>query len=109
MTLARVKKGDTVQVISGHDKGKTGKVLEILTKSERVLVERLNRVKRHMRPTQKAKQGGIMEKEAPLALSAVMPLCPKCNKGVRISIKVAKDGTKTRVCAQCDEKLDVKK
>jgi len=109
MALARIKKGDTVMVISGREKGKTGKVLEILAKEERILIERLNMVKRHMRPSQKDKQGGILEKEAPLAMSVVMPLCPKCNKGVRVSTKVAKDGTKIRVCPQCEEKLDVKK
>lgn len=96
-------------MISGREKGKTGKVLEILTEKERVLVERLNMVKRHLKPSQKEKQGGILEKEAPLALSAVMPWCPKCNKGVRAHIKVAKDGTKQRVCIRCKEELDKKK
>ena len=71
MTMALIKKGDTVMVISGRERGKTGKVLEILTKKERVLVERLNMVKRHLKPTQKDKQGGILEKEASLALSVV--------------------------------------
>ncbi|MDO8526204.1 MAG: 50S ribosomal protein L24 [Deltaproteobacteria bacterium] len=109
MTLARIKKGDTIQVISGREKGKTGKVLEIITKKEKVLVERLNLVKRHLKAQQNAKQGGIIEKEAPLPLSVVMPFCPKCNKGVRVVVKSAKDGTKTRVCVQCEEKMDVKK
>lgn len=109
MTLARIKKGDTVKVLSGREKGKIGKVLEILTKKERVLIERLNMVKRHLRPSQKEKQGGILEKEAPLPLSVVAPVCPKCNKGVRITTKTGKDGTKVRTCSHCGEKLDVKK
>lgn len=110
MSLARIKKGDTVMVMAGRDQGKTGKVLELLTGEERVLVEHLNMVKRHLKPQQKAKQGGILEKEAPLALSVVMPFCPKCNKGVRMATKAAsKEGKKTRVCAVCEEKLDGKK
>lgn len=109
MGLARIKKGDMVMILSGRERGKTGKVLEILTKKERVLVERLNRVKRHLKPQQKSKQGGILEKEAPLALSVVMLLCPKCNKGVRTTTQLAKDGTKARVCVHCEGKLDGKK
>lgn len=112
MTLARIKKGDTVQVISGREKGKSGKVLEILTHEERVLIEKLNMVKRHLKPQQKT-QGGILEKEAPLALSAVMPFCPKCNKGVRVRTKVVadkkKNEVKNRVCAKCGETLETKK
>lgn len=96
-------------MISGHERGKTGKVLKILTKEERILVERLNRVKRHMKPSQKAQQGGILEKEAPLPLSAVMPFCPKCNKGVRVFAKVVKDKKKMRICRNCEEPLDIKK
>lgn len=109
MTLARIKKGDTIMVISGREKGKTGKVLEILTKKEKVLVERLNMVKRHLKPQQKTKQGGILEKEAPLPMSVVMPLCPKCNKGARVVTQLAKEGGKVRLCAKCEERLDVKK
>ncbi|MDP2600281.1 MAG: 50S ribosomal protein L24, partial [Deltaproteobacteria bacterium] len=67
MSLARIKKGDTVQVIAGREKGKLGVVLAILAEEERVLVEKLNLVKRHMKPNQKTKQGGIVEKEAPIA------------------------------------------
>lgn len=109
MALARIKKGDMVQVSSGHERGKTGKVLAILTKKERVLVERLNMVKKHMKPSQQAQQGGIVEKEAALPLSAVNLFCPKCNKGVRVFTKVAKDKKKARACQSCEEILDVKK
>lgn len=109
MALARIKKGDTVQVSSGRERGKTGKVLAILTKKERVLVERLNMVKRHLKPSQQAQQGGIVEKEAALPLSSVMPFCPKCNKGVRVFAKITKDKKKVRACQSCEETLDMKK
>lgn len=109
MALARVKKGDTVQVISGREKGKTGKIMEILTKKERVLVEHLNIVKRHTRPQSQTKKGGILEKEAPLPLSVVMPVCPQCKKGVRVAVKILKGNEKVRVCAKCGENLDGRK
>ncbi|MBI5300027.1 MAG: 50S ribosomal protein L24 [Deltaproteobacteria bacterium] len=109
MSLARIKKGDTVQVISGREKGKTGKILAIITKKERALVEHLNMIKRHTRPQSQTKTGGIIEKEAALPLSVMMPFCPKCKKGVRVSAKVLKDHSKTRVCAKCGENLDNKK
>ena len=109
MSLARIKKGDTVQVISGREKGKIGTVLAVLAEEERVLVEKLNLVKRHMKPNQKTKQGGIVEKEAPIAISAVMPYCPKCKKGVRVATKILKDDEKVRTCAVCEEKLGGKK
>lgn len=108
MALARLKKGDTVQVISGREKGKTGKILEILNKKERVLVEHLNMVKRHTKPRSQTDKGGIIEKEAALPFSVVMPFCTKCKKGVRVATKVLKD-EKTRVCAKCGENLESKK
>lgn len=111
MALARIKKGDTVQVISGRERGKTGRVLEILRKKDRVLVEKLNMVKRHSKPSQKNQQGGIIEKEAPLPLSAVMPVCPKTNKGVRVRVKEVKEKegkTKIRVSHATGESLEGK-
>lgn len=109
MTLARIKKGDTVQVMAGREKGKQGLVLEILTNKERALVEHLNMVKRHLKPRSQKDQGGILEKEAALPLSILMPFCRKCNKGVRLKIKAAKEGKKMRVCIRCGEILEVKK
>lgn len=112
MALARIKKGDMVQVISGREKGKTGKILELWTGEGRGVVERLNMVKRHQKPSQKNQQGGILEKEAPLPLSVLMPYCPKCQKGVRVRTgkKVdKKQGTlKFRICAKCGETLEGK-
>lgn len=92
----KIKKGDLVAVIAGKDKGKQGKVLELLTKQSRVLVEGVNRVKRHTKPSQKNPQGGILEKEAPLHISNVMLVDPKTNKGGRIKI-VAKGKERVRV------------
>jgi large subunit ribosomal protein L24 len=103
--LERVKKGDTVQVLTGKNRGKQGQVMKILTKKGRVLVERVNMIKRHQKPTQNS-QGGIVEKEASINASNVAPVCPKCRKGVRIGFTVHGDGKKVRVCKKCGEELD---
>lgn len=103
--LERVKKGDTVEVLAGKSKGKQGQVMRILTKKGRVLVERVNMIKRHQKPTQNT-QGGIIEKEASIDASNVAPVCPKCRKGVRIGFKLHDDGKKVRVCRKCGEELD---
>ena len=109
MTLARIKTGDNVQIVGGREKGKTGTILEILTKKDRALVEGLNKVKRHLRPRSQKDQGGILEKEAPLPLSLLMPYCAKCHRGVRVKIKLDKEGEKKRLCAKCGQELEVKK
>ena len=101
-----VKKGDTVVVIAGKDRGKKGKILQSMPAKSRVIVEGINMIKKHTRPTQKMPQGGIVEKEAPLHASNVMPFCPKCGKGVRISKKELADGKKVRTCYQCGEVFD---
>ncbi|MGE4234525.1 MAG: 50S ribosomal protein L24 [Bacteriovoracia bacterium] len=101
----KVRKGDMVQIIAGREKGKTGKVLRLLSGSDRLFVEKLNMVKRHTKPTQKNPQGGIVEKEASLHVSNVLLLCPKCNKGVRVAVKVKSD-KKTRECKKCGESLN---
>lgn len=95
-----IRKGDMVQIIAGREKGKTGKVVRVLRDSHRVVVEKLNLIKRHSKPTQKAPQGGIIEKEAPMSYSNVLLLCPKCNTGVRANRKVEGD-KKVRVCKKC--------
>lgn len=108
MTLARIKTGDTVFVTGGREKGKTGKILAILTKKDRALVEGLNKVKRHIRPRSQKDQGGILEKELPLPVSVLMPYCPKCQRGVRVSVQADKGGEKKRRCGQCGGELEVK-
>jgi large subunit ribosomal protein L24 len=98
-----VRKGDTVIVVAGKEKGKRGKVLRLVTKKDRVLVERVNMVKRHTKPSQKHPQGGIIEKEGSLAISNVRVFCPKCNGATRTGTLVRDDGTKQRVCRKCGE------
>jgi len=102
----KIRKGDMVVIRTGKDKGKRGKVLRILTDIPAVIVEKLNIVKRHSRPTSEQKQGGIIEKEAPLRTSKVQIQCPKCNTGRRVGRKVLEDGTKVRFCRKCSEVLD---
>ncbi|WP_258358900.1 50S ribosomal protein L24 [Moorella sulfitireducens (nom. illeg.)] len=101
-----VKKGDLVMVIAGKDAGKKGKVLSVDREKGRVIVEGVNIVKRHTRPTPKMTQGGIIEKEAPVASSNVMLFCNKCNQPTRIGKQFLADGTKTRVCKKCGEVID---
>ena len=105
MQLKRLKKGDTVKVITGKDKGKTGKILKVISDKDQVVVEKLNIVKKHKRPDQKGK-GGIVEKEGPINISNVMFLCSKCDEGVRVGFKVLEDEAKTRVCKKCNDILD---
>lgn len=101
-----IKKGDLVMVMTGREKGKTGKVIEVLSKKGRVRVEKLNFVKRHARPSASHRQGGIIEKEASIHSSNVALVCQKCNKPVRVRKKVDKAGKKTRVCVKCGEQIE---
>ena len=103
VTKLHVKKDDLVMVIAGKDKGKSGKVLRVLPDKGRVLVENLNVIKRHTRPSQMNSEGGIIEKEAPISLSNVQLLCQGCNKPARTGIKVLDDGSKVRFCKKCNE------
>ena len=101
-TRCHIKKDDKVKVLAGKDKGKIGKVLSLKRKNDRILVEKINFVKRHARPSAKHKQGGIIESEAPIHWSNVMLMCNKCVKPVRIKMKRLEDGKKIRVCRKCD-------
>ena len=103
VTKLHVKKDDLVMIVAGKDKGKSGKVLRVLPEKERVLVENLNLIKRHTRPSQTNSEGGIVEKEAPIAISNVQLLCPGCSKPARTGIKVLEDGSKARFCKKCNE------
>ncbi len=102
--MRKMKKGDTVVVITGRDKGKSGKVLGVNPKAGVVLVEKINIVKKHMKPTQKT-QGGIIELEKALPLSKVMVQCPHCGKASRIGI-ASKDGSAKRLCKKCSKTID---
>ena len=106
MQAIHVRRGDTVGVITGRERGKRGKVLRILTAKGRVLIEHVNMIKRHQRPTQKLRQGGIIEREGPLALSNVLVVCPRCDKPSRTGVKILTDGRKVRTCRRCNESID---
>lgn len=105
MTLSHFKKGDTVEVIAGKDRAKRGKVLEVHPKEQTVIVEGINKVKKHMKPNPQFPTGGIVIREAPLAWSKVMLVCPHCNRATRIGIKVLSD-RKVRTCKKCGEMID---
>lgn len=105
MLERRLKKGDTVKVIAGKEKGKTGKIMNVISKKDRVTVEKVNFIKRHQKPDAKGK-GGIVEKEGSLHISNVMFLCGKCNKAVKIGYRALEDGRKVRICKKCNELLD---
>jgi large subunit ribosomal protein L24 len=102
----QIRKNDSVMVISGKEKGKTGKVLRVLPKEDSVLIERVNLVKRHSRPRGPQQPGGIVEKEASIPVSNLMIMCDKCNAPVRIGHKILTDGSKIRSCRRCGEALD---
>ena len=106
MQHVHVRRGDTVAVISGRERGKRGKVLRVLPTGGRVLVEKINMMKKHQRPTQKLRQGGIIERESPLALSNVLVVCARCDKPSRSGIKRLADGRKLRICRRCGESID---
>jgi large subunit ribosomal protein L24 len=104
--ICHIKKNDKVKVIVGKDRGKIGKVLNVLSKKDRLLVQQVNMVKRHTRPSAKNKQGGIVEGEAAIHWSNVMLMCNKCLAPVRIKMRSLEDGKKVRVCRKCDEIID---
>jgi large subunit ribosomal protein L24 len=101
-----VKKGDKVVVIAGKDKGKRGKILRSLPKKSRVIVEGLNIVKKHSRPTQKNPQGGVLTKEAPINVSNVQLVCPGCGQPTRTGKREISEGVLVRVCKRCKEDID---
>lgn len=103
----RIRQNDTVEVISGRDLGKRGKVQQVLAPKGLVMVEGVNIVKRHQRPTATLRQAGIIQKEAPLPLSKVMLVCQRCNKAVRVGHRFLEDGRKVRVCRSCHETIDL--
>lgn len=105
LSVLHVRKKDLVQVMSGKNKKKTGKILRVDHKHGRIIVEKVNLVKRHTKANGKA-PGGIIEKEAPLYASVVLLFCDKCARGVRTATKVLESGKKTRVCKKCDTNLD---
>ena len=104
---ARIRKGDKVLGISGKDKGKTGKVMRILREEDRVVVEGINLVKRHTRPTPRSPSGGILEREQPIHASKVMPVDPESGKGTRVRTKTLENGKKVRIAAKSGAEIPV--
>jgi large subunit ribosomal protein L24 len=103
----RILRGDTVVITAGKDKGKKGKIMRVLREENRVLVEGVNLVKRHQRPTPRNPSGGIIEREQPISASNVMPVDPKTGKGTRVRIKVLESGKKVRIAVKSGEELPV--
>jgi large subunit ribosomal protein L24 len=101
-----IRKNDKVMVIAGKEKGKIGSVLKVIPKREGAVIEKLNMVKRHTRPSGKTGKGGIVEKEAPINLSNLLLVCSKCAEPARVGRKVLEDGSKVRFCKKCGEFLD---
>ena len=106
MNSMNIKKGDKVRVLSGKDKGKEGTVLRALPQKQRVVVEKVNVVKKALRPTQQNPQGGISSVEAPVHVSNVMLICPECKQPSRGSKRVTDEGKKVRVCKKCGKDID---
>src|SRR5574340_97502 len=98
----QIKKNDTVLVTAGKEKGKRGRVIAVYPSNNRVLIEKLNIIKRHTKPNQQLKQGGIVEKESPISAANVRLICTKCDKPTSVSRKTQGDGTRARVCKACE-------
>jgi len=106
MAIAHVRKGDTVMVVAGKERGKRGRVLRVIPEKNRVVVERVNMIKKHQRPTQRLRQGGIIEREGSIHLSNVMLLDPTSGKPTRIGMRALSDGKKARVARKSGEIID---
>jgi len=108
--MSKIKVGDEVTILSGKDKGKQGKVIEIIPREGKLVVEGANIVKRHIRPTRRGQESGIVEKEAPIYISKVMLICPRCGKRTRVGVKILKKALekeeKLRFCKKCGEIID---
>lgn len=101
--MARIKKNDTVKILSGRDRGKTGKILFIWPDKNRALIQGRNLVKKHQRKTKEDQQGGVIQKESPIDVSNLMLVCQKCSKSTRVGFSALSDGTKVRLCKKCKE------
>ena len=106
MTTHHVKRGDEVVVIAGAEKGKRGKIINVITGKQRVIVEGVRMIKRHTRKSQQYPQGAIVEREGSLHISNVMLVCPSCKEATRVGIRMFEDGGKARFCKKCDATVD---
>ncbi len=103
-----LKVNDQVEVIAGKDKGRVGKILKVFPKENKAVVERINMIKRHTKPTEMNQQGQIVEREAPIHVSNLQLICPECTKTGRVGKKVLEDGNKVRFCKSCGESIEAK-
>ncbi len=103
--MMHIKKNDTVKVLAGKDKGKTGKVLKVYPAISKAIVQGVNFTKKHTRKTQKNEQGGIVQREAPVQVSNLAVVCKGCDRPTRVGFDVLKDGSRTRYCKKCKEVL----
>jgi len=101
--MAKIRKNDTVRVIAGKDKGKSGKIITVFPGKGRALVQGINFIKKHAKRTREDQQGGIIQMESSMSVSNLMVVCQKCNKTTRIGFSTLTDGTKTRICKKCKE------
>lgn len=104
--MSKIRKNDEVQVLVGRDRGKKGKVLIAVPDKDWLIVEGVNMIKRHMKPSRAVRQAGIIEKEAPINVSAVKLVCRKCNKPTRVGYRMLEGKNKVRVCKKCNEVID---
>ena len=104
--MQRIRKEDTVLVLKGKDRGRSGSVRKVIPGDKKLIVTGVNVVKRHMRPRGPQQPGGIVQREAPLSWANVALLCPSCNKPVRVGYRVLPDGRKVRYCKKCDANFD---
>ena len=107
--MNKIRRNDNVLVLTGKDRGKQGVVRSVLTKKSRVIVDGVNMIKKHQRPTQQAGvavAGGILTREGPIAVSNVMVVCKECNKATRTGVRIRQDGVKVRVCKRCGADID---
>ena len=104
-----LKVNDQVEVITGKDKGRVGKIIKVYKKSDKALVERINMIKRHTKARAEGQEGQIVDKEAPIHVSNLMLVCPKCTNTARVARKTLDDGTKVRICKKCSESVEPSK
>ncbi len=101
----KIRKGDTVKVLSGNDKGKTGEVLEVIPKTQKIVVKGVNVRKKHTKPRKQGEEGGILSIECAIHSAKVNVVCPKCGKATKIGYEIGKDGEKVRICKKCGAKI----
>ncbi len=104
--MQKIRKGDTVRVIAGNDKGKEGEVLQVFPKERRIIVKGVRMITRHLRPSAKHREGGIVQQEGPLSISNVLLVCPECDRPTRVGFVISESGEKLRQCKQCKKTFD---